>query len=125
MKQVWILICSLFAVTIAAGQFGLRIHAESDDIDKIEAALYGLRQVLPPGARIGYNAPYTSNETGYQVKYVLTPAYVCRAANNYDTVIHIYPLAMADSLTAALSIAHKIIWQNKDNQNAFLLTCRK
>lgn len=124
-KEGWLLLFIVLAITGITAIYAKRIHAADDDIDKTERALSALKPLLNPGSTVSYQSINVPNEVGFWVKYALAPVYISRKVALTDTTLTVCTVDVSDSVITAYRASRKLIGQNNNGQYAFLLTCSK
>lgn len=112
MKVPVLLILLFFVVGISAWSYHNKFSKTEDDIDRLETALRGAKDVVPPGSAIGFagNVDITIRS---QCRYILAPGIVL--ADNKDTALVMYPLQ--DSAIPA----GPILWEHVDDRYKYFI----
>lgn len=113
MKAPVLLIILFFVVGVSAWSYRHKFSKALDDMDKLDIALRGVKEIVPAGSAISFagNADITIRS---QSRYILAPGIVL--AEKKDTALIIYPLQ--DSTMPAGNIH----WQYGDDRNKYYIT---
>lgn len=123
MKEGITLVLVVLALVTTTGIFGHKIHEEQDGMDKTEIALTGAKKYVNLVSTIAYQSIGAKNEMRFWVKYILTPCSITTGSITTDTVLTVCTAVLQDSVATAMEHNRKILWKNKDEQYAYLLSC--
>lgn len=112
MKTPVLLAVLFFVVGVSAWSYHHKFRDEKDEIDRLELALEGIKDIVPIGSTISFAGADITVRS--QSRYVLAPAIVL--ADNKDTALVMYPLP--DSTMPG----GNILWQNTDNRYEYYIT---
>lgn len=135
------------AVVVTAVLYAGKINSREEPFDKMKTTLAGIDEVTPADANITLELLGVANEVPYWVRYILAPRYISAPAYKndtvsvvkevngqkrnmlrvvkvfkYDTALTVYPLQMPDSVAKAKVAGRRVLWQNKDERYAYILT---
>ena len=116
--------CIILAVVVSCWLYRSKFDKRPTDLEKISSGLAGIHTHLSPYIHIGVRSDYLDG-TYYSLvaNYALFPTQTDQV-RNYDTILYILPndVRTDDSLYIQ-SKKKKIIWQNKDSDIQYILTC--
>ncbi len=122
-----ILLVSIAAATLL---FGKKMHGVDDNMDKMERALTGAKPFIAAGTNLQLRNIKGKNELHFWARYQFTPHYMSYKTTEYDTVLTICPILAMMPIMAVDSILKatgnrdkKLLWQNKDEEYYYFLTC--
>jgi hypothetical protein len=118
-------------ITIATILHAVKINGETDDMDKMSLALKGIEKVLPATANISIQSLGGPDNRWFYCRYLLVPRHcvlyrpVLDSSRKFDTLLTITSFDASDSIVHTITDYRKIIWENKDKQYKYYLTCNR
>lgn len=126
MKEAIIPILIVVAIVAAIVLYNDKIKTQHDDIDKMKTALAGAKNIIKPGSGITLQNIPVKNEIHFWARYALSPNYLSVHTHQFDTVLTIVNVNTCDSIqNTLLTNSRKMLWQQKDEQYCYFLTCSK
>lgn len=128
MKGVTVILLLLLSVIAATLLHSYKIShkVNENEIDaqiaQLDKSLTGIEKNIAPNTNIYYRHINAKGEFYAWACYLLAPT-VCFKSGLCDTVLTINTLPDNDSINHSILYNRKILWQNKDNNYHYILTC--
>jgi hypothetical protein len=129
MKGVTVTLLLLLSVLAATLLHNYKINHQVQanyveiEIELLQKGIAGIEKTIPPNTNIYYRQINAKVEIYVWTCYLLAPPIACFSANPCDTVLTVNTLPENDSINHSIIYNRKILWQNKDNNYHYILTC--
>jgi len=116
--------CIILAIIVSCWLYNAKFDRRPTDLEKISSGLAGIHKHLSPYIHIGVRSDY---QDGIYYSLVANNALFpvqTDMVRNYDTILYILPNNVKNDDTLYLQLKNKKrIWQNKDGDIQYILTC--
>lgn len=115
----------LASVVIATAMYITKTAKQTDDIDRIEQGLSGLKTISLPSS-IGFKTEANNDEAFIHARLALAPLHLSYKENGMkDTILLIQTINNTDSNLTHYTHSRNILWQNKDDKYLYSLSVSK
>ncbi|MEI8278914.1 MAG: hypothetical protein WCG87_04065 [Bacteroidota bacterium] len=124
MKSVTLVILLLLSAMVAVFLHSRKNNTEYKEADQLRKGLSGIAHVLKPHTRINYNESQALEHSHAMSRYLLVSHQVSFCTSPCDTLLTIISLQENDSVLHSLIGSRRILWENKDSIDHYILSCK-
>lgn len=125
MKSVALVILLLSSVIIAVLLQFAKTQNENNEKERIRKGFAGIEHVMRPYSNINYNESNVKESiTRTLTRYFLAPGIASFRSVPCDTLLSIININDSDSTIHKLTDGRRLLWENKDDQNHYILSCK-